>query len=76
MAINIEVGMSTVTCHKGHFYAVPHWMDARNYRCPMCASQTVSDIELNNGVLQRKYAHLERVIRSLRGALKRKKARK
>lgn len=36
MSLDITVTLKTLTCSKGHLYAVPHWCDAP---CPFCAKQ-------------------------------------
>lgn len=73
---DIHVGMRTTTCYKGHFYAIPHWMTTERHRCPMCADEAIRELEQDRKEVQQGTEHLRRVIRSLRGALNRKKARR
>lgn len=72
---NIIVSMTVITCAKGHFYAVPHWVGSANYQCPFCANETVTFKNSLIGQQQRTISHYERVIHGLRGALSRTKRR-
>ena len=74
--LKVTVTLSIYTCVKGHVYALPNFVASVFYDCPMCAKQRSDQLLHENDNLQLECDHRQRVIRSLRGALKRKKARK
>ncbi|HEA68221.1 MAG TPA: hypothetical protein ENI07_15585 [Desulfobacterales bacterium] len=57
---NIEIGLKTVTCHKGHIYAIPYWMLENDCKCPMCSTDEVHELRWAK-------AKLNNVINGLRG---------
>lgn len=77
--MNIEVGLKTVTCPHGHFYAVPHWMESNRYQCPMCASGEIARLKEQLNVCavagEKLEEKLERRIRALKGVVTKKTRR-
>ena len=74
--LNTQIVLETRACAHGHIYAVPSWTAPAYYDCPMCAAQMrrqdAITIDDRDGTIN----HLHRVIRALRGALNRKRAKK
>jgi hypothetical protein len=64
--ISITVGLTTKTCHRGHFYAIPYWVGS--VVCPFCASDEIRSAE-------RRAENAERAIPHLRGVITRLKKR-
>lgn len=58
--INIEIELKVMMCYAGHAYAVPYLVEDDDYDCPVC-----SKIELQR--LRQKIAHLNNIIRGLKG---------
>ena len=73
--VDITVSLKTVTCHKGHFYAVPHWVDSWNCQCPMCAKDLAIGLALERDRAYEQRDASDRKIRSLKGALTKAKRR-
>lgn len=75
MGVNVEITLTLHTCSCGVVYALPHWITSA-YQCPMCATQRHQRLEERFDELYKEKSHLERVVRSLRGALTRKAVRR
>lgn len=43
MEIGVTITLVTKTCEHGHIYALPSWVPAHLYLCPMCAGTRFSE---------------------------------
>lgn len=75
MPINITVELVIKTCSCGGVFAVPNWCQ-NNVACPMCAQRTIARKQERLDENTMEFARLGRVISSLRGVVKRQKARR
>ncbi|MDD4892210.1 MAG: hypothetical protein PHU85_19995 [Phycisphaerae bacterium] len=74
--LDTQIVLETRTCPHGHIYAVPSWTAPAYYDCPMCAAEMHRQNTITVDDQSDEINHLHRVIRALRGALNRKRAKK
>ena len=67
---NIEIGLKTITCYKGHIYAIPYWMLEQDCECPMCAKGKLQALRIENSHFQHVISGLKGENTKLRGRLK------